>query len=280
MDGWVALSSLGARGGRGGSVTSHTIRGGDFGFFFAAVDADDDDDRSRDAAVDVENPAPTDDSGEVARSTSSAFLPPTRCPRARSRSFSSATVMRSNAARSAAAAASSSVRVSGWRSWLSLAAPVAIPLQPARRWGIDVAATGVLLVARGPVARGPVAVLHPTPARWHAARSADTAVVLIAREKRRVRRAPLLFAIAFVSSAPLAWAKKLFGAHDLRARAASKKTSPTVRPMPGTRRDGAGDALDKGASSSRWEASGPGFRALAESRRPHGGRSCQRSCRW
>ena len=45
MDGWVALSSLGARGGRGGSVTSHTIRGGDFGFFFAAVDADDDDDR-------------------------------------------------------------------------------------------------------------------------------------------------------------------------------------------------------------------------------------------
>ena len=94
------------------------------------------------------------------------------------------------------------------------------------------------------------------------------------------RRAPLLFAIAFVSSAPLAKAKKLFGAHDLRARAASKKTSPTVRPMPGTRRDGAGDALDKGASSSRWEASGPGFRALAESRRPHGGRSCQRSCRW
>ncbi len=115
MDGWVALSSLGARGGRGGSVTSHTIRGGDFGFFFAAVDADDDDDddRSRDAAVDVENPAPTDDVGEVARSTSSAFLPPTRCPRARSISFSSATVMRSNAARSAAAAASSSVRVVG-----------------------------------------------------------------------------------------------------------------------------------------------------------------------
>lgn len=188
MDGWVALSSLGARGGRGGSVTSHTIRGGDFGFFFAAVDADDDDDRSRDAAVDVENPAPTDDSGEVARSTSSAFLPPTRCPRARSRSFSSATVMRSNAARSAAAAASSSVRVSGWRSWLSLAAPVAIPLQPARRWGVDVAATGVLLVPM----RGPP-VLHPTPARWHAARSADTAVVLIAREKRRVAsRAPPL----------------------------------------------------------------------------------------
>lgn len=186
MDGWVALSSLGARGGRGGSVTSHTIRGGDFGFFFAAVDAYDDD-RSRDAAVDVENPAPTDDVGEVARSTSSAFLPPTRCPRARSRSFSSATVMRSNAARSAAAAASSSVRVSGCRSGLSLA-PVAIPLQPARRWGVDVAATGVLLVPM----RGPP-VLHPTPARWHAARSADTAVVLIAREKRRVAsRAPPL----------------------------------------------------------------------------------------
>jgi hypothetical protein len=124
--------------------------------------------------------------------------------------------MRSNAARSAAAAASSSVRVSGCRSGLSLA-PVAIPLQPARRWGVDVAATGVLLVARGPVA-----VLHPTPARWHAARSADTAVVLIAREKRRVRRAPLLFAIAFVSSAPLAWAKKLFGARDLRARGKQK----------------------------------------------------------
>ena len=59
-------------------------------------------------------------------------------------------------------------------------------------------------------------------------------------------------------------------ARTIFARASSKKTSPNVRPMPGTRRDGAGDALDKGASSSRWEASGPGFRALAESRRPHG----------
>jgi hypothetical protein len=36
------------------------------------------------------------------------------------------------------------------------------------------------------------------------------------------RRAPLLFATAFVSSAPLAWAKKLFGARDLRARGKQK----------------------------------------------------------
>ena len=47
-----------------------------------------------------------------------------------------------------------------------------------------------------------------------------------------------------------------------------------------TRRRGGRPVSRRGASSSRWEASGPGFRALAGSRRPHGDRRCQRSCRF
>ena len=62
----------------------------------------------------------------------------------------------------------------------------------------------------------------------------------------------------------------------------SKKNLPHCTPdaRHATRRRGGRPVSRRGASSSRWEASGPGFRALAGSRRPHGDRRCQRSCRF
>ena len=62
----------------------------------------------------------------------------------------------------------------------------------------------------------------------------------------------------------------------------SKKNLPHCTPdaRHATRRRGGRPVSQRGASSSRWEASGPGFRALAGSRRPHGDRRCQRSCRF
>lgn len=64
--------------------------------------------------------------------------------------------------------------------------------------------------------------------------------------------------------------------------ASSKKNLPhcTTDARHATRRRGGRPVSRRGASSSRWEASGPGFRALAGSRRPHGDRRCQRSCRF
>ena len=68
----------------------------------------------------------------------------------------------------------------------------------------------------------------------------------------------------------------------MKVQRRAKKNLPhcTTDARHATRRRGGRPVSRRGASSSRWEASGPGFRALAGSRRPHGDRRCQRSCRF
>mmetsp|Transcript_8237 Transcript_8237/g.32493 ORF Transcript_8237/g.32493 Transcript_8237/m.32493 type:complete len:220 (-) Transcript_8237:205-864(-) len=81
LAGWSARSSLGARGGSGGSVTSHLIRGGGLGFGglgFGGFLFDADADAGARAGDRDDAVIPRRSPGALARSTRSAFLPPTR----------------------------------------------------------------------------------------------------------------------------------------------------------------------------------------------------------